>query len=403
MFWLLAFACTGSPEPEAVQEETCVSIPSPSHIPTARRFDAPIVFEAETISAVETLRDALVTHALQPDLPWAIGHAVVAMGADLRLTNGSNAIDWMFSTYAQRIEIPGESTALVFPKSHGTTRVEPHPSLILKALTDAGVPPSRSVTVGEHSHTVADLYRGTLASNWHNGTTGRTSFQSLNDTPWSLMALASWSAPETTWKSTPRDSGACTESSLSAFAQLVAKGLVASTDFIAQARDRGTAFKKQRQGIFKYTCGGAHLIQGVIHAELRGLHSVAQSSVVTDQLELLNYRFPIELKQIDDAFQANPKYRIPLAVQRLKLTGHTLETIARVAAADTTINVDATDIQRLVKEVTTSVDLLRSLKVYKNLHIAKTESEQFFLDVVGDSAHALRGLSIVSGERPVYY
>ena len=403
MLWLLAFACTGTPAPESVAEETCVSIPSPSHRPVAHHIEQPLVFDAATVAAAKTLNDALLDHALQPDLPWAIGHALVALGPDLKLSNGSDAVDWMFSTYGERIQLADHDHGLVFPENRGSTRVEPHPSLILKAITDAGVDSSRAIRVDGHNHTIADLYRGTLATHWHNTATGSTSFPSLNDMPWSLMALVSWSEPKTRWRSMSPGSTNCMESSLSAFAQQVGAGLETSTDFLAKAQSSGASFQKRRQGIFKYTCGGAHLIQGVLHADLRGFGEPSTSSRVGRQLELLRYRFPIELNQIDAAIESNPKYRIPLAVQRLKLTGHTLETVARVAAAGTTIDIPQTELRLLVKEVTTSVDLLRGLKVYQNLHIAQSENEQFFLDVVGDSAHALRGLSIASGQRPVYY
>ena len=33
----------------------------------------------------------------------------------------------------------------------------------------------------------------------------------------------------------------------------------------------------------------------------------------------------------------------------------------------------------------------------------KSQDEQRYLDLVGDSAHALKGLRIATGESPVYY
>ncbi|MEC9390128.1 MAG: hypothetical protein VX944_08635 [Myxococcota bacterium] len=403
MLWLLAFACGGTPAPVAPPDpESCVTIPGPSHTPVAKRIASPALLGANEKQAVSTLRDSLQANALDPAIPWAVGHAIVGMGADLELTNGANAVDWLFSEYAVRIPI-GDTHALAFPASKGTVRVEPHPSLMLKALIDAGVDATRSVTVDGHPHTVADLYRGTLHSMWMTPDSRSSSLGDDNDGAWALMAISSWTEPGTTWAAPTRDGAQCAAGTLSDFSTQLARALARDTAFIAEAQAKGGSFVKRRQGIFKYTCGGAHLIQGVLHAGLRGFPIPHDSASVHEQLTRLKFRFPIELAQIDAAMEANPKYRIPLAVQRLKLTGHTLETIGRIAVLEQHRTAWTNDLAPLIREVARSVRQLEALGVYKNLSVAKSENHQFFLDVIGDSAHALRGIHIATGVQAVYY
>ncbi len=50
-----------------------------------------------------------------------------------------------------------------------------------------------------------------------------------------------------------------------------------------------------------------------------------------------------------------------------------------------------------------SVVLLENLKAFDDLAEIKTKDEQLFLDIVGDAAHALRGLRIATGDGEVYY
>ena len=403
MIWLIAFACGGSPDPVTPPEsESCVTIPDPSHTPIAQRIAAPISLKPSDQRAADTLRESLQSNALDPGIPWAIGHAIVGLGANLELANGANAVDWLFSEYAVRVPI-GDDHGLAFPTSKGGIRVEPHPSLMLKALTDAGVQATRAVTVDGHPHTLVDLYRGTLATMRFSPDGRASSLGDDNDNAWALMAISSWTTPGTQWAAPIGDGTRCAQTTLSAFSTQLAKALARDTAFIAQAQARGESFAKRRQGIFNYTCGGAHLIQGVLHAEQRGFEIPTPVATAHQQLKLLRYRFPIELAQIDAAMEANPTYRIPLAVQRLKVTGHALETVSRIAVLDEHSTALRDDLTQLIREVARSVRQLEALGVYKNLSVAKNENHQFFLDVIGDSAHALRGISIATGTQAVHY
>jgi len=374
-----------------------VSIPAPVETSRARTIAAPLETSPAWIQAQQTLETVLQTYGTDPDSPWAIGHSLMALGSGLKLSNDEDAVQWLFSQYATRTPLE-DTWVLSFPASKDNRPVEPHPGQILKALTEAGVSPNTEVTVDGHTHTAGDLYRGVLATTWFDSKTGRSSFKEPNDIPWTLFGLANWSAPELTWTD-----GQGHTTTLAALTNHASMTLSTATRFLSEAAHKKTQFTKRGQGIFKYTCGGAHMIQGVARAKLRGFGLNTSDGPFRHQMRLLQYRFPQELAQIDAGAKASPRHAIPLAVQRLKLCGHTLETLGQLAVSGHPDAPTPEELQSIADEVFRSVALLEQLSVFKNLHIMKTENEQMFLDVIGDSAHALRGLRIARGEDPVYY
>ena len=90
-------------------------------------------------------------------------------------------------------------------------------------------------------------------------------------------------------------------------------------------------------------------------------------------------------------------------MQRLKLTGHTLETLHRVAAYRWLGPADKAAVEQVAAEVVKSVVLLHEIKAFDALEQIKLKDEQLYLDIVGDAAHALRGLKIATGDSAVYY
>ena len=175
------------------------------------------------------------------------------------------------------------------------------------------------------------------------------------------------------------------------------------TGFLVRAKEAKTGFQKRGQGIFKYTCGGAHLLQGAAHATLRGFGSKTNLTIIKEQLHLLLYRFPIELQQIDAGAEQHPQYKLPLRIQRLKLTGHTLETLYRLSPVDLIGEADRAALEQVAAEVVKSVVLLQETGAFANMEKIRKQNEQMYLDILGDAAHALRGLRIAADQSPVYY
>ena len=385
----------GLPATPAVQDP--ISIPMPVQTTQARSMPVALKASQAWIQAEQSLEKVVRTHGSDPESPWAIGHSLVALGTGLKLSNDADAVQWLFSQYATRTPLE-DSWVVSFPASKDNRPVEPHPGQLLKALTDAGVSPSTPVTVEGQAHTIGDLYRGVMAKSWFDSKTGQSSFMDTYDVPWTLFGLANWSPPGTTWTD-----AAGRTTTLDELTNHASMTLLAATHFLDEAAQKQTTFTKRGQGIFRYTCGGAHLIQGVARAKLRGFGLNASKGPFQHQLRLLQYRFPQELAQIDAGAKASPAHAIPLAIQRLKLTGHTLETLGHLAVSGHPDSPKPEELQPIADEVFRSVALLESLSVFKNLHIMKTENEQMFLDVIGDSAHALRGLRIARGDGQVSY
>ncbi len=407
LIWLL-FACGGEPtatsgssttpvvEPTTTTTTT-VSLPNPIASASGKTTSVPLKKTSGVQFAITTLSVVVDTYARDPSNPWAIGHGLLANGGKLRLSNDKDAVDWLFNTYAERIKVNDE-WLVRFPDKKGETRIEPHADLLLKALTDGGIDPAKNVQVQGHDHHVGDLFRGSLSEAWFNPNTNQFSYTSSNDIPWSLQGLASWAPDNLEWTS---DSGHTT--TLDSLADYSMKTLVDSTRFLAVAKKQNTNFQKRGQGIFKFTCGGAHLLQGVAHATARGFGSENNRTRIQEQLHLLMYRFPRELSQIDAAAKQYPAHELKLRVQRLKLTGHTLETLHRMAAYQWLGSDDRAALEQVAAEVVKSVVLLENLKAFDDLAEIKTKDEQLFLDIVGDAAHALRGLRIATGDGEVYY
>jgi len=349
------------------------------------------------VEAVNQLDAVVRAHTRDPNNPWAISHGLVALGADLTLDNDQNAVEWLFSTYAERFQTDA-GWVLRFPEADGAIRIEPHPDLILKALADAGVNPDRMVTVQGEGHVVGDLYRGVLAETHFSKRSGQSSFGNPNDLAWTLMGLASWSLEGTQWTTPSHQTTSIDDLTDHAWLKLSS-----ATSFLAKAKKTGTGFQKRGQGIFGFTCGGAHMIQGVNHAKLKGFGHNSMEGPIKIQQDLLTYRYPIELAQIDAALSAHPQYAAALLIQRLKLTGHTLETLARLSASGHKDAPTTGSLAPYVQAVTETVTLLQKSGLFRQIDTLKSSDEQRYLDLVGDSAHALRGLRITTGESPVYY
>jgi hypothetical protein len=365
---------------------------------TDGRTPVPLPAESryETISAF--LERVVRQRGGEPHNPWAIGHGLVAVGKDLLLTNGKPAVDHVFEEYAQSFEVDGHRFVR-FPRKKGDVRVEPHAALMLKALTESGVSPDRAVVVQGKPATVADLYRGVLISSSVDTKSGRSTFTSPNDMPWALQALATWAPPgkDLHWESVNG-----TVMSLNDFAMLNASVLIAESQPLFDTIQAGAALEKRGQGVFKFTCGGAHLLQGTAYAIGRGHTTELGRKGMQGQIALMFWRLPAELTIYDNLMQRIEKeeHMVLLLVQRLKFTGHFLETMHKMAILG--LYTPTPEQERLLigaaDQITLTVQALQSRGVFDNLDSIRAKDEQLYFDIIGDSAHALRGLRLATGQ-----
>jgi hypothetical protein len=359
---------------------------------------------------VARLRAIVERWGADPQNPWAISHALLALGPSVPLPDGRDAVTAVFELWAERFEVGGH-TFVRFPRKRGDVRVEPHAALMLKNMVEVGVSPDLQVQVQGHPHTVADLYRGVLLSSALDPRANRSTFASTNDMPWALAGLAAWApqpaapagaSPDLKW--TAADG---TPMSLLDFSVFNASVLIAESQPLFDAMQAGAALQKRGQGIFKYTCGGAHLLQGVAYAHARGYSTPLVEKALQGQIALMFWRLTAELKLYDETMKGLKEHdhMILLLVQRLKFTGHFLETMHKMAAMGMFAPTEAQQqaLKGAADQVVLTVEALESQGVLKDVGALRAKDEQLYLDVIGDSAHAIRGLELAMGKGEVRY
>ena len=369
--------------------------------PATRLVKVPVPLDEDQVydHTLDLLGRVVDTWGSDPGIPWAISHALMARGADFTVADGTPAVDALFSEYAEEFQAGGH-TLVRFPLARGDLRIEPHSDLLFKVFTEVGVDPNRQVLVQGHPHPVADLYRGSVVSTWMDPRRNHSSFASPNDMPWAIQALSAWSGGPLRWTATDG-----TPMSLDTVVTFTLAVLLQETRFLDDARKAGADFDKQDQGVFAYTCGGAHLLQGVAAAVAEGRGPPDAAQKVKDQVPIMFYRLPRELRIYDDALKQHPEQEVRLVEQRLKFTGHFLETMSKLAALG--FYVPDAEQRRLLagaaQQLVLSVTALHRLGVFDGLSTVREDDEQLFLDIVGDSCHATRGLELALGRGTVRY
>jgi len=393
---------TETPEPPAARAEApAASAALPAITPPKNRVKTPFPGEAspDLESAIELLADTVDAHASDPENPWAVAHGLLARGAGFTLSDGEPAVEAMFKDYAFEEELGGR--ALVgFPRKRGEIRIEPHTDLLLKAMTEAGVDPSLAVEVDGHPHEVGDLWRHSLLTTWLNLGNGESSFDSPNDMPWGIQAIAAWAPENLQWAAAQG-----TPMSMNDMTRLMVHVLHTESGFMLQAMAAGEDFQKRGQGIFQYTCGGAHLLQGGAFVVARGFGGEDELEKLRQQGALLYYRFPRELAITTSGAAQRPDMALILMVQQLKFVGHWLESAHKLAASGI-YPPSGAERQVMAQALVALVDTVSALKrlgAYDNLDTIRLENEQLYLDLIGDSAHALHGVELALGRAEYIY
>ncbi|MEC7984923.1 MAG: hypothetical protein VX278_07155, partial [Myxococcota bacterium] len=330
MLFLLFFGCNSDPSPvhpsvpqspesetQSLQTKQVTSTSTPREtvystknlaslsLPVTKeyRFDTPIAFNDMHTASKNALKGMIKQHGILMDNPWALLHAFLALGPEIQLPTGEKALDRLFQEYAI-LQKHDNQQFVDFPmqKEVDGTRIliEPHTDLALKVLTEIGVPADYPVTVQGQQKQFLDLYKNSLLQTHLEPQKNLSSFQSPNDIPWSLQGLSAMAPTDLRWESNRL------QMDLHSLTVFTAAVVHQETRFLAQAYQNQAGFEKKKQGIFKYTCGGAHLIQGLAYANARGFGGEKSTAVVQEQIPLLYYRFPIELQIYDALMQKYP-------------------------------------------------------------------------------------------------
>lgn len=399
----LVLACGGEPTPTQPSPAPAAAPAEPTEpLPIAPAREAkftphPVPVGPDLQKALEVLGAVVDTRANDPEDPWALAHALLARGEALTLPDGQPVVPYLFSRYARVVTVGGRPLP-AFPREANGVSIEPHTDLILKSLTEIGVNPEQVVQVEGQSFEVGDAWRHSLLTTWLSKTDGKASFDSPNDMPWALQGLAAWAPPGLHWTA---DNGIAVE--LDYLTRLTVHVLHSESEFMIQAMEAGQDFEKRGQGIFQYTCGGAHLLQGAAAAVARGFGGPEERTRLQLQGRLLFYRLPREVDIYQRAIEQQPRAKLILMAQQLKFVGHWLESAHKLSALGL-YSPDAAEQQLMAQAVDLLIGTVKTLKglgALDNLDQIRTDNKQLYLDLVGDSAHALRGLMLATGKQPV--
>jgi hypothetical protein len=332
---------------------------------------------------------------------------MLALGTRAPLSNGADPVDWLFAEYAVPVDIGGE-ILLDFPEERPgragkrAIRVEPHTDLLLKALARGGESPDRVVEVRGGTYTLGHLWRASAYRAWVAG--DQTWTTSWNDTPWTLMGLAAWAPPHWAWTA---DGGHAMD--LDRFVHASEEKLHAEHAFVRDAMAEGRPVEKSTKGkvgIHQYTCGGLHFLQGVGYAIARGNGSDEDRRLLQQDIDATFYRYDGEMAQLDALIKERPDAAAQLLTQRLKFTGHFLETTHELAAMDLYVPTDAQrqTMNRAAADLAVTAEVMERVDLWTQLPALKAGDDgqyQLYLDMVGDAAHGVRGLDLATGSGTV--
>ena len=399
--------------PPAPAKVTPLPEVTPRPMEREAKLPQPIALSPKLKEARATLEQVVRRHALEPGNAWAIGHAMLALGPEVQLTNGTKAVDYLFAEYAEWVQVD-EERAVWFPRRRGAVRIEPHTDLLLKGITEGGISPARDIAVDKQLTVPAKLYQHSLYRAWF--TPSATGFDSFDDTPWALQGLAAWAPDDLAW--TAKGGHAMT---MDDFTHHAVEHIATQSASLHQAAAKGVMPKKDGQGIVGYSCGGQHFVQGAAFARARGFGVDNDTAKLCAKRDLMRWRIDHELSSIDPLLQEHARdvnVSTVLLNQRLKFLGHYLETASKFGAYELCpwTDADAAALQRAADELVTTVTVIDSLGLWDDLEgkVRKNRAldpyrptsggaQQVFLDYLGDAAHAVRGIDLATGVGVVRY
>jgi hypothetical protein len=187
---------------------------------------------------------------------------------------------------------------------------------------------------------------------------------------------------------------------LDTYTSSVVTKLGEETAFMRQAIRTGGTVQKRGQGIFGYTCGGAHFLQSAAYAVAQGYGLPKDRERIREEVDVLFWRLDLELGIVDEALKQHPEYALVLIEQRMKFLGHFLETAHKLAALELyePTAEQSVALSRGRSELVNTVGVLQAMGVFDRLDELRQSNEQTYLDFIGDSAHALRGIDLSTGQ-----
>jgi hypothetical protein len=317
--------------------------------------------------------------ATRPDDPWVVCHGVRAMGRDFSLKGGKRAVDWLLETHLASLPANG-SNVLAFPLA-----VEVHPNMFVKTLLEAGVPLDYAFTHEGRRRTVNEVVEGARAL-------FRPSevITQPNMLPWSLITFARTTSPlRGRWTNAwgePVDLEIVFDRALRLMEE-------ASMPLMQAMREgRRETVKAPVHG---FTCGGAHMLYGLLTGVWAGYGGQDRAERVQRQLDLMLWRLSADQGLIERFYRERAtqpgSYWYELDA-KLKLLGHGEECIA-FATHRGVAKLTAAQLQQRSAAVTTLGRIIEDMEG-RNLGEPLRLDQYLFAQLVGDTCHARHGLTL---------
>ena len=323
---------------------------------------------------------AIVQHyATTPDDPWLVAHGLRAMGRDFTIKDGRRAVDYLLDNRLATIPANGRS-ALGFPPD-----VEVHPNMFLKTMLEAGVPLDHAFTHDGRRHALRDVVDGARAL-----LRPTLVMPVANALPWTLVALTRTTPPvHRQW------TNAWGERVDLDVVVARALGLLEQASLpVAQAMREGRA-ETASAPVHSFTCGGTHMIYGLLTAVHAGYPGKDRRERMQQQVDLLVWRLDADLDLIGRFYRA--RVAAPGASwyelgAKLKLLGHAEECLAFATLHEV---VRLTPVQRAQRQaaVATLRRMLEDLEA-RTLGEAEGLDRDLYRQLVGDTCHARHGLTL---------
>jgi len=398
----------GGVQEEPASRETAVDSPdsTPVDVPAASSSPAPTAAPAGTPDPAEARARALAllsrvidSQAGDPANAWALAHGVLAKGPDFRASDGRRAIDVLGDDFLELLPAEGASAPQPgFARTRGEVRVEPHTDLILKTLLEAGLELEAPLGTRADAPSLGALLAASQLRFSPQRAEGKSLFVSPDDAPWTVQAWCQGAGAggAQSWSSASGEELTLEEGSAALLGVLEQE-----TWFIRQAMAQGQSVEKRKQGIFAYTCGGAHLFQGAAACAASGWPAQGNTPARIDVLvDLYLFRVPIETELVERSIQQYPSLAPILYNQDIKFLGHLLESLGKVERDGLWSPSPAE--RALLDQAETRLIYhllqLERLGVYEPAALAelagKEDTFQFYLDLVGDACHASAGLAL---------
>jgi hypothetical protein len=263
------------------------------------------------------------------------------------------------------------------------TSIEVHSNMFLKTFLEAGVPPTEMFSLDGRVCQLKDLGEGAKALfRFDPNTVDR------NDLAWSLIAFAELQAHD--WENAYGQRIQLTE--------VVRFGLQALQEATAGLKPYVAAQRPllQKLPIHRYACGGTHLVYSVLVAAKHGLLPAGGGGVLQEQLQMLLYRLQADPDLIERYYRdiaAAPGVELFRAGAKLKVLGHALECLG-YAQTHGLIKPSPGD-KKQIDQATQEVRGLLAYVSTLDLAVIRPRHAQLVQQVIGDTCHAFRGLSLV--------